>query len=86
MDKRKLLKVIGVVLLGLLLFEGMLFIYGSSFATLLYQAIFFGKYNLNLISEIVLLLFSLLVLVIRKRLNILKCYADYHIEATKSGK
>ena len=85
MDKRKLLKVIGVVLLGLLLFEGMLFIYGSSFATLLYQAIFFGKYNLNLISEIVLLLFSLLVLVIRKRLNILKPKSKNFIASLKRG-
>ena len=72
MNIKKLLKVAFIILLGLLLFEGMLLIYGSTFASLLYQSIFYGKYNLNLISEIVVLVFSLLILTIRKRLNILK--------------
>lgn len=85
MNIKKLLKVIGIVLLGLLLFEGMLFIYGSSFATLFYQALFFGKYNLNFISEIVLLLFAFLVLAVRKRLNILKPKGKKFIESIKRG-
>lgn len=68
---KKLGKLIGVIAIGLLLFYGMLLVYGSNIAGVIYNTLFFGKYNTMFISEIALLLFVLVVLIIRKRIGIL---------------
>lgn len=72
MDNKKILKLIGIILLALALFYGVLLFFGNEIAGLIYRAIFYGKYNTMFISEIVLLLFALIMLAVRKRLNILK--------------
>ena len=67
---KKLLKLIGVVGFGLLLFWGVLLFFGSSIARVIYQTLFYGKYNTMFIAELVLLLFSLIVLLVRHRTKI----------------
>ena len=67
---KKLLKLIGVVGVGLLLFWGVLLFFGSSIARVIYQTLFYGKYNTMFIAELVLLLFSLIVLLVRHRTKI----------------
>ena len=85
MKDRKLLKVIAVVLIGLILFYSILLVFGGNIATLIYQALFYGKYNLTFISEIVLLLFSLLVLIVRKKLYVLKPRGKKFFDSIKRG-
>ena len=85
MKDRKLLKVIAVVLIGLILLYSILLVFGGNIATLIYQALFYGKYNLTFISEIVLLLFSLLVLMVRKRVYVLKPRGKKFFDSIKRG-
>ena len=68
MDK-KTWKLIAIIFVSLLLFYGILLVFGGNIAGLLYQALFYGKYNTMFISEIVLLIFALVMSAVRKRLN-----------------
>lgn len=85
MDKKKRWKLIGIIILAILLFYGILLVFGSNIAGLLYQALFYGKYNTMFISEIVLLIFALVMLAVRKRLNILKPQGKSIIYGIKRG-
>ena len=84
MDK-KIIKLIGFIILSLGLFYGILLFFGGNIAGLLYQALFYGKYNTMFISEIVILLFALVMLYLRKRLNILKPHGKSIIYGIKRG-
>ena len=84
MDK-KTWKLIAIIFVSLLLFYGILLVFGSNIAGLLYQALFYGKYNTMFISEIVLLIFALVMLAVRKRLNILKPQGKSIIYGIKRG-
>ena len=68
-----------------MLFYGILLVFGGNIAGLLYQALFYGKYNTMFISEIVLLIFALVMLAVRKRLNILKPQGKSIIYGIKRG-
>lgn len=68
---KKLGKLFVVIVVALLLFYGMLLFFGSNIAGIIYETLFFGKYNIMFISELALLLFVLAVLFFRKRLGIL---------------
>ncbi len=85
MDKKKRWKLIGIIILAILLFYGILLVFGGNIAGLLYQALFYGKYNTMFISEIVLLIFALVMLAVRKRLNILKPQGKSIIYGIKRG-
>ena len=85
MDKKKRWKLIGIIILAILLFYGILLVFGSNIAGLLYQTLFYGKYNTMFISEIVLLIFALVMLAVRKRLNILKPQGKSIIYGIKRG-
>ena len=61
MDKKKRWKLIGIIILAILLFYGILLVFGSNIAGLLYQTLFYGKYNTMFISELVILLFALIM-------------------------
>ena len=84
MDK-KTWKLIAIIFVSLLLFYGILLVFGGDIAGLLYQALFYGKYNTMFISEIVLLIFALVMLAVRKRLNILKPQGKSIIYGIKRG-
>lgn len=84
MDK-KTWKLIAIIFVSLLLFYGILLVFGGDIAGLLYQALFYGKYNTMFISEIVLLIFALVMLAVRKRLNILKLQGKSIIYGIKRG-
>ena len=59
---KDLFKFIGIIAIILLLLVGLYTIYGGMFANLLYNALFYGKYNTMLISEIVIVLFAIIVM------------------------
>ena len=84
MDK-KTWKLIAIIFVSLLLFYGILLVFGGNIAGLLYQALFYGKYNTMFISEIVLLIFALVMLAVRKRLNILKPQGKSIVYGIKRG-
>lgn len=84
MDK-KTWKLIAIIFVSLLLFYGILLVFGGNIAGLLYQTLFYGKYNTMFISEIVLLIFALVMLAVRKRLNILKPQGKSIIYGIKRG-
>ena len=84
MDK-KTWKLIAIIFVSLLLFYGILLVFGGNIAGLLYQALFYGKYNTMFISEMVLLIFALVMLAVRKRLNILKPQGKSIIYGIKRG-
>ena len=84
MDK-KTWKLVAIIFVSLLLFYGILLVFGGNIAGLLYQALFYGKYNTMFISEIVLLIFALVMLAVRKRLNILKPQGKSIVYGIKRG-
>ena len=84
MDK-KTWKLIAIIFVSLLLFYGILLVFGGNIAGLLYQTLFYGKYNTMFISEIVLLIFALVMLAVRKRLNILKPQGKSIVYGIKRG-
>ena len=83
--EKKTWKLIAIIFVSLLLFYGILLVFGGNIAGLLYQALFYGKYNTMFISEIVLLIFALVMLAVRKRLNILKPQGKSIIYGIKRG-
>ena len=83
--EKKTWKLITIIFVSLLLFYGILLVFGGNIAGLLYQALFYGKYNTMFISEIVLLIFALVMLAVRKRLNILKPQGKSIIYGIKRG-
>ena len=85
MDKKKRWKLIGIIILAILLFYGILLVFGSNIAGLLYQTLFYGKYNTMFISELVILLFALIMLLLGKRLSILKPCGKSIIYGIKRG-
>lgn len=85
MDKKKRWKLIGIIILAILLFYGILLVFGSNIAGLLYQTLFYGKYNTMFISELVILLFALIILLLGKRLSILKPCGKSIIYGIKRG-
>ena len=84
MDK-KTWKLVAIIFVSLLLFYGILLVFGGNIAGLLYQTLFYGKYNTMFISEIVLLIFALVMLAVRKRLNILKPQGKSIVYGIKRG-
>lgn len=85
MDKKKRWKLIRIIILAILLFYGILLVFGSNIAGLLYQTLFYGKYNTMFISEIVILIFALIMLLLGKRLSILKPCGKSIIYGIKRG-
>ena len=85
MDKKKRWKLIGIIILAILLFYGILLVFGSNIAGLLYQTLFYGKYNTMFISELVIVLFALIMLLLGKRLSILKPCGKSIIYGIKRG-
>ena len=85
MDKKKRWKLIRIIILAILLFYGILLVFGSNIAGLLYQTLFYGKYNTMFISELVILLFALIMLLLGKRLSILKPCGKSIIYGIKRG-
>ena len=85
MNKKKRWKLIGMIILAILLFYGILLVFGSNIAGLLYQTLFYGKYNTMFISELVILLFALIMLLLGKRLSILKPCGKSIIYGIKRG-
>ena len=83
--EKKTWKLITIIFVSLLLFYGILLVFGGNIAGLLYQALFYGKYNTMFISEIVLLIFALVMLAVRKRLNILKPQGKSIVYGIKRG-
>lgn len=63
---KDLFKFIGIIAIILLLLVGLYTIYGGMFANLIYNALFYGKYNTMLISEIVIVLFAIVIISVRK--------------------
>ena len=84
MDK-KTWKLIAIIFVSLLLFYGILLVFGGNIAGLLYQTLFYGKYNTMFISEIVILIFALIMLLLGKRLSILKPCGKSIIYGIKRG-
>lgn len=85
MKNNKLLKLIIVVLIGLILFYGILLFWGSPLAGIIYRTIFYGKYSTTFIAEIVLLIFALLLIFIRKKGYIFKEKNEGFKAAIKRG-
>lgn len=65
-NNRDLLKLIGIIIIVFILLLGLYTVYGGIVGSILYNAIFYGKYNSMLISEIVVILFAIIVVTIRK--------------------
>ena len=84
MDK-KTWKLIAIIFVSLLLFYGILLVFGGNIAGLLYQTLFYGKYNTMFISELVIVLFALIMLLLGKRLSILKPCGKSIIYGIKRG-
>lgn len=82
---KKLVKLIVIIAIALLVFYGVLLYFGGNIALLLYQALFYGKYGVTFISEIVLLLFSFIVLLISNKASILKPQGKSILYGIKRG-
>ena len=82
---KDLFKFIGIIAIILLLLVGLYTIYGGMFANLLYNALFYGKYNTMLISEIVIVLFAIIVISVRKLWPQLRSKKENFITGIKRG-
>ena len=82
---KDLFKFIGIIAIILLLLVGLYTIYGGMFANLLYNALFYGKYNTMLISEIVIVLFAIIVISVRKLWPQIRSKKENFITGIKRG-
>ena len=82
---KDLFKLIGIIAIILLLLVGLYTIYGGMFANLLYNALFYGKYNTMLISEIVIVLFAIIIISIRKLWPQIRSKKENFITGIKRG-
>lgn len=82
---KDLFKVAGIIAIILLLLIGLYTIYGSIFASLLYNAIFYGKYNTMLISEIIIIVFAIIIISLRKIWPQLKIKKENFLIGIKRG-
>ena len=82
---KDLFKLIGIIAIILLLLVGLYTIYGGMIANLLYNALFYGKYNTMLISEIVIVLFAIIIISIRKLWPQIRSKKENFITGIKRG-
>ena len=82
---KDLFKFIGIIAIILLLLVGLYTIYGGMFANLLYNALFYGKYNTMLISEIVIVLFAIIIISVRKLWSQIRSKKENFITGIKRG-
>ena len=82
---KDLFKLIGIIAIILLLLVGLYTIYGGMFANLLYNALFYGKYNTMLISEIIIVLFAIIIITVRKLWPQIRSKKENFITGIKRG-
>ena len=82
---KDLFKFIGIIAIILLLLVGLYTIYGGIFANLLYNAVFYGKYNTMLISEIIIVLFAIIIISVRKLWPQIRSKKENFIVGIKRG-
>ena len=82
---KDLFKFIGIIAIILLLLVGLYTIYGGILANILYNAVFYGKYNTMLISEIVIVLFAIIVISVRKLWPQIRSKKENFIVGIKRG-
>lgn len=82
---KDLFKFIGIIAIILLLLVGLYTIYGGVFANLLYNALFYGKYNTMLISEIIIVLFAIIIISVRKLWPQIRSKKENFIVGIKRG-
>ena len=85
MFKSKIFRLIGIILIGLLFFLGLFTIYGGLFARVFYNALMYGKYNTMFISELIIVLFAILIISIRKLWPIIKEKKESFLKGIKRG-
>lgn len=82
---KDLFKFIGIIAIILLLLVGLYTIYGGILANILYNAVFYGKYNTMLISEIVIVLFAIIIISVRKLWPKIRSKKENFIVGIKRG-
>lgn len=82
---KDLFKFIGIIAIILLLLVGLYTIYGGILANILYNAVFYGKYNTMLISEIVIVLFAIIIISVRKLWPQIRSKKENFIVGIKRG-
>ena len=82
---KDLFKFIGIIALVILLLVGLFVFYGGYFANIIYNTLLYGKYNTMFISEIVIILFALLVISIRKLWPEIKFKKESFLKGIKRG-
>lgn len=82
---KDLFKFIGIIAIILLLLVGLYTIFGGVFANLLYNALFYGKYNTMLISEIIIVLFAIIIISVRKLWPQIRSKKENFIVGIKRG-
>ena len=82
---KDLFKFIGIIAIILLLLVGLYTIYGGMIANLLYNALFYGKYNTMLISEIIIVLFAIIIISVRKLWPQIRSKKENFIVGIKRG-
>ena len=85
MKDKKLLKLIIVIITGLLCFWLIANLIGPGIASIIYSSLLYGKYNTLFISELVLLIITFIILIIRKKLYIFKEKKEKFIISIKKG-
>ena len=82
---KDLFKFIGIIAIILLLLVGLYTIYGGILANILYNAVFYGKYNTMLISEIIIVLFAIIIISVRKLWPQIRSKKENFIVGIKRG-
>ena len=82
---KDLFKFIGIIAIILLLLVGLYTIYGGILANILYNAVFYGKYNTMLISEIIIVLFAIIIISVRKLWPQIRSKKENFITGIKRG-
>ena len=83
--KNGLLKLIGIIAIIMLFIIGLFTIYGSLFASMLYNALMYGKYNTMFISEIAIVIFAIIIISIRKLWPELRKKKESFLKGIKRG-
>lgn len=83
--KNGLLKLIGIIAIIMLFIIGLFTIYGSLFASMLYNALMYGKYSTMFISEIVIVIFAIIIISIRKLWPELRKKKESFLKGIKRG-
>lgn len=82
---KDLFKFIGIIAIILLLLVVLYTIYGGILANILYNAVFYGKYNTMLISEIIIVLFAIIIISVRKLWPQIRSKKENFIVGIKRG-